>query len=124
MGAVDRVGDDVTSLQEQVEDLQVQLSRSQALVLSLQARFQDATPNSTPKKSNWEDKELQELVTRVSSLEEQMRKGKGHAEEEKAKSMTRTGWVIDAHVEADGIRLIGVIVKCAQKFGNSFVPLF
>ncbi|MCJ8743519.1 hypothetical protein PDJAM_G00094890 [Pangasius djambal] len=90
LSAVDRAGGDVASLQQQVEDLQVQLSRSQALVLSLQTRLQDATPNATPQKSNREDRELRELVTRVSSLEEQLRKGKGHAEEE-AKSTTRTG---------------------------------
>ncbi|KAM9435242.1 myomegalin isoform 3-T3 [Clarias gariepinus] len=90
LGAKDRAGGDVASLQQQVEDLQVQLSRSQALVLSLQSRHQDSTLNSTPGKSNRDDRELQELVTRVSSLEEQLRKGKGHAAEE-PKSSTRTG---------------------------------
>lgn len=78
------------SLQQQVEDLQVELSHSQALVLSLQARLQDTTPNFTPRKLNRDNRELQELVTRVSSLEEQLKKGKGHADEE-AKSTTRTG---------------------------------
>ncbi|XP_060722828.1 myomegalin isoform X3 [Tachysurus vachellii] len=91
LGAGSRAGADVASLQQQVEELQVQLSRSQALVLSLQTRLQDATPNSTPRKSNWDDRELRELVTRVSSLEEQLRKGKGQAQEEEAKSTTRTG---------------------------------
>ncbi|XP_060773421.1 myomegalin isoform X2 [Neoarius graeffei] len=85
-----RAEGDVVSLQQQVEDLQVQLSRSQALVLSLQSRLQDVTPNSTPRKLNQDGRELQELVTRVSSLEEQLRKGKSHAEEE-VKSCTRTG---------------------------------
>ncbi|XP_047657569.1 myomegalin isoform X4 [Tachysurus fulvidraco] len=91
LGAGSRAGADVASLQQQVEDLQVQLSRSQALVLSLQTRLQDATPNSTPRKSNRDDRELRELVTRVSSLEEQLRKGKGQAQQEEAKSTTRTG---------------------------------
>ncbi|XP_053470779.1 myomegalin isoform X5 [Ictalurus furcatus] len=90
LDSADRAGGDDECLQQQVEDLQVQLSRSQALVLSLQSRLQDATPNSTPRKSNRDNRELRELVTRVSSLEEQLRKGKGHAEEE-AKSTTRTG---------------------------------
>ncbi|XP_053531723.1 myomegalin isoform X6 [Ictalurus punctatus] len=90
LDSADRAGGDDECLQQQVEDLQVQLSRSQALVLSLQSRLQDATPNSTPRKSNRDDRELRELVTRVSSLEEQLKKGKGHAEEE-AKSTTRTG---------------------------------
>lgn len=70
----------------------MQLSRSQALVLSLQTRLQEGIPNSTPRKLNRDDRELRELVTRVSTLEEQLRKGKGQAEEE-AKSSTRTGWV-------------------------------
>lgn len=92
--AVHRAEGDVASLQQQVEDLQVQLSRSQALVLSLQSRLQAATPNSTLQKSNQNDQDMRELVTRISSLEEQLRKGKGHAEEE-AKSNTRPGWVIN-----------------------------
>lgn len=79
----------------------MQLARSEDLVLSLQARLQDATPNSTPRKSNQDDRELRELVTRVSSLEEQLRKGKGH-EVEEAKSIARTGSVTHAYVEADG----------------------
>ncbi|XP_058235434.1 myomegalin isoform X2 [Hemibagrus wyckioides] len=93
LGAGSRAGGDAPSLQQKVEDLQIQLSRSQALVLSLQSRLQDATPNSTPRKPNQNDRELRELVTRVSSLEEQLRKGKGQAEkeEEEAKSTTRTG---------------------------------
>ncbi|XP_046692936.1 myomegalin isoform X2 [Silurus meridionalis] len=92
-GAMEQAEGDVASLQQQVEDLQVELSHSQALVLSLQARLQDTTPNSTPGKSTRDDRELRELVTRVSSLEEQLRKGKGHGEqgEEKTKSTTRTG---------------------------------
>lgn len=72
----------------------MELSHSQALVLSLQARLQDATPNAMPINLNRDSRELQELVTRVSSLEEQLRKGKGHADEE-AKSTTRTGSVTD-----------------------------
>lgn len=89
MGVVNRASD-AASLQQQVEELQAQLSRSQALVLSLRARLRDATPNSTPGRSIRDDGELQELVTRISSLEEQLKKGKGHAEEE-AKSTPRTG---------------------------------
>ncbi|TSN30226.1 Myomegalin [Bagarius yarrelli] len=91
LGAVDRAGGDATSLQRQVEYLQVRLSRSQALVLSLQTRLQDATPNSSPQKSNRDDGELQELMTRVTSLEEQLRKGKSQAkakEEESVRSIT------------------------------------
>ncbi|KAK3542637.1 hypothetical protein QTP86_031335 [Hemibagrus guttatus] len=93
LGAGSRAGGDVASLQQKVEDLHIQLSRSQALVLSLQSRLQDATPNPTPRKLNRDDGELRELVTRVSSLEEQLRKGKGQSEEEEeeAKSTTRTG---------------------------------
>ncbi|KAI5619970.1 myomegalin isoform X2, partial [Silurus asotus] len=92
-GAMEQAEADVASLQQQVEDLQVELSHSQALVLSLQGRLQDTTPNSTPGNSTRDDRELRELVTRVSSLEEQLRKGKGHGEqgEEKTKSTSRTG---------------------------------
>ncbi|XP_066532562.1 myomegalin isoform X2 [Hoplias malabaricus] len=106
---VGRVEGDVVFLQQLVEDLRGQLSRSQALVRSLQTRAQSTTPSSTPRKVNWglesgaeedegwqssdgcgslprrprPDTELQELVARVSSLEEQLRKGKGCTEETK-----------------------------------------
>ncbi|XP_067273868.1 myomegalin isoform X2 [Pseudorasbora parva] len=106
---------DVTYLQQLVEDMRGQLSRSQALIRSLQAQMRDQTPVSTPRKVNWgldnseaqstaeedegwqssdgfgslprqpkQDRELQELVSRVTSLEEQLRKGKGRAEDGKA----------------------------------------
>ncbi|XP_073789600.1 myomegalin isoform X36 [Danio rerio] len=105
---------DVTYLQQLVEDLRGQLSRSQALIRSLQAQMRDCTPVGTPRKVNWgldnsetqstaeedegwqssdgfgslprqpkQDRELQELVSRVTSLEEQLRKGKGHADDGK-----------------------------------------
>ncbi|XP_056337194.1 myomegalin isoform X7 [Danio aesculapii] len=105
---------DVTYLQQLVEDLRGQLSRSQALIRSLQAQMHDHTPVGTPRKVNWgldnseaqstaeedegwqssdgfgslprqpkQDRELQELITRVTSLEEQLRKGKGHADDAK-----------------------------------------
>ncbi|XP_057208420.1 myomegalin isoform X4 [Triplophysa rosa] len=105
---------DVSHLQQLVEDLRSQLSRSQALIRSLQAQTRDHTPGSTPRKVNWgsenfeaqstaeedegwqssdgfgslprqpkQGRELQELVSRVTSLEEQLRKSKGHAEDGK-----------------------------------------
>ncbi|XP_056125478.1 myomegalin isoform X11 [Rhinichthys klamathensis goyatoka] len=106
---------DVTYLQQLVEDMRGQLSRSQAQIRSLQAQTRDQTPVSTLRKVNWgldnseaqstaeedegwqssdgfgslprqpkQDRELQELVSRVTSLEEQLRKGKGQAEDGKA----------------------------------------
>nr|XP_055043045.1 myomegalin isoform X7 [Misgurnus anguillicaudatus] len=106
---------DVTHLQQLVEDLRSQLSRSQALIRNLQAQTRDHTAGSTPRKVNWglenfeaqstaeedegwqssdgfgslprqpkQDKGLQELVSRVTSLEEQLRKSKGHAEDSKS----------------------------------------
>ncbi|KAK7133682.1 hypothetical protein R3I94_015521 [Phoxinus phoxinus] len=106
---------DVTHLQQLVEDMRGQLSRSQAQIRSLQAQTRDQTPVSTLRKVNWgldnseaqstaeedegwqssdgfgslprqpkQDRELQELVSRVTSLEEQLRKGKGQAEDGKA----------------------------------------
>ncbi|KAI4878268.1 hypothetical protein NFI96_011785, partial [Prochilodus magdalenae] len=107
-----RVEGDVVFLQQLVEDLRGQLSRSQTQVRSLQTRIRDTTPASTPRKVNWglesgaeedegwqssdgcgsltrrprPDMELQELVARVSSLEEQLKKGKGNTEEPKNKT--------------------------------------
>ncbi|XP_073667496.1 myomegalin isoform X9 [Paramisgurnus dabryanus] len=106
---------DVTHLQQLVEDLRSQLSRSQALIRNLQAQTRDHTAGSTPRKVNWglenfeaqstaeedegwqssdgfgslprqpkQDRGLQELVSRVTSLEEQLRKSKGHAEDGKS----------------------------------------
>ncbi|XP_017573950.1 myomegalin isoform X1 [Pygocentrus nattereri] len=123
-----RAEGDVVFLQQLVEDLRGQLSRSQAQVRSLQTRTGDATPTSTPRKVNWglesgaeedegwqssdgcgslprrprPDTELQELVARVSSLEEQLRKGKGQTEE--AKSSTWPG-KFDALIQAQAREL-------------------
>ncbi|XP_056619879.1 myomegalin isoform X3 [Triplophysa dalaica] len=105
---------DVSHLQQLVEDLRSQLSRSQALIRTLQAQRRDHTPGSTPRKVNWgsenfeaqstaeedegwqssdgfgssprqpkQGRELQELVSRVTSLEEQLSKSEGHAEDGK-----------------------------------------
>ncbi|XP_022542210.2 myomegalin isoform X2 [Astyanax mexicanus] len=123
-----RAQGDAVFLQQLVEDLRAQLSRSQAQVRSLQTRTRDTTPTSTPRKVNWglesgaeedegwqssdgcgslprrprPDSELQELVARVSSLEEQLRKGKGHTEE--TKSSTWPG-KFDALIQAQAREL-------------------
>ncbi|XP_036437312.1 myomegalin isoform X3 [Colossoma macropomum] len=123
-----RAEGDVAFLQQLVEDLRGQLSRSQALVRSLQTRVGDTAPTSTPRKVNWglesgaeedegwqssdgcgslprrprPDTELQELVARVSSLEEQLRKGKGNTEE--TKSSTWPG-KFDALIQAQAREL-------------------
>ncbi|XP_072537690.1 myomegalin isoform X2 [Salminus brasiliensis] len=123
-----RTQGDVVFLQQLVEDLRAQLSRSQAQVRSLQTRTRDTTPVSTPRKVNWglesgaeedegwqssdgcgslprrprPDVELQELVARVSSLEEQLRKGKSHTEE--TKSSTWPG-KFDALIQAQAREL-------------------
>ncbi|XP_062858129.1 myomegalin isoform X2 [Trichomycterus rosablanca] len=102
LGMMNHTGGDVMLLQQQVEDLQKQLSRSQALVQGLQSRVQDATPVSSPQRLNQPNKDLQELVTRVSSLEDQLRRGKGHAEE--TKNITSTG-SLDTLIQAQAREL-------------------
>lgn len=92
-------------LQRLVEDLRGQLERAQSVIRGLQARLRDLTPAGTPRKVSWSafaatggtdedegwqsssdaggpsaghDRELRDLVCRVTSLEEQLReKGKG-----------------------------------------------
>ncbi|XP_048107773.1 myomegalin isoform X2 [Alosa alosa] len=100
---------DVVRLQRLVEDLRGQLERAQSVIRGLQARLRDLTPAGTPRKVSWSahalggtdedegwqsssdaggpstvgqlghERELRDLVCRVTSLEEQLReKGKGH----------------------------------------------
>ncbi|XP_031431218.1 myomegalin isoform X3 [Clupea harengus] len=107
---------DVGRLQRLVEELRGQLERAQTVIRSLQARLRDLTPAGTPRKVSWSafavggtdedegwqsssdaggtpagqqghDRELRDLVCRVSSLEEQLRpKSKAHVDAGKAVS--------------------------------------
>lgn len=56
-----------------------------------------------------QDRELQELVSRVTSLEEQLRKGKGHAEDGKA--VNWPGWVYLCNILA-GWQTIHYVIVC------------
>lgn len=112
---------DVGRLQRLVEELRGQLERAQTVIRSLQARLRDLTPAGTPRKVSWSafavggtdedegwqsssdaggtpagqqghDRELRDLVCRVSSLEEQLRpKSKAHVDAGKA--VSSPGWV-------------------------------
>lgn len=97
-------GDDVSSLQRLVQDLRSQLSRSQAVIRGLQSRLRSLStssdlPPQTPlsgaeEDEGWQssdggglasqrhqDKDLQELTSRVDALEDQLRKGGKKKEE-------------------------------------------
>ncbi|XP_063057349.1 myomegalin isoform X3 [Engraulis encrasicolus] len=109
--------DDVVRLQRLVDDLRGQLERAQMVIGTLQARLRDPSSPAaaaTPRKVSWSaaalsgteedegwqsssdaggggqaghDRELRDLVCRVTSLEEQLRsKGKGHEDAAKAVS--------------------------------------
>ncbi|TKS75200.1 Myomegalin Cardiomyopathy-associated protein 2 [Collichthys lucidus] len=117
-----------SSLQRLVEDLRSQLSRSQAVIRSLQSRLRSLSTSSdygpsTPRKVNWSfqaspcqsgaeddegwqsadggplasprhphpDKGLQELVSRVDALEDQLRKGGKKSVSEEGKSAAWPG---------------------------------
>ncbi|KAG7487571.1 hypothetical protein MATL_G00025030 [Megalops atlanticus] len=109
-------GGDVASLQQLVEDLRAQLSRSQAVIRNLQGQVRSLSSSSLeqPRKLNWafqaspalsgpeEDEgwqsdghsqELRELVSRVASLEDQLKNSKldGKAGAEDTKSATWPG---------------------------------
>uniref|UniRef100_A0A3P9IL13 Si:ch211-242b18.1 n=1 Tax=Oryzias latipes TaxID=8090 RepID=A0A3P9IL13_ORYLA len=112
-------GDEVSSLQHLVEDLRMQLSRSQAVIHGLQGRLRTISTSSnlsTPRKVNWslrpsasqsgaeedegwgssdggvqaspchprQEKGLQELMSRVGALEDQLRKDGRQSEEKRS----------------------------------------
>ncbi|XP_020558229.1 myomegalin isoform X4 [Oryzias latipes] len=112
-------GDEVSSLQHLVEDLRMQLSRSQAVIHGLQGRLRTLSTSSnlsTPRKVNWsfqpsasqsgaeedegwgssdggvqaspchprQEKGLQELMSRVGALEDQLRKDGRQSDEKRS----------------------------------------
>lgn len=112
-------GDEVSSLQHLVEDLRMQLSRSQAVIHGLQGRLRTLSTSSnlsTPRKVNWsfqpsasqsgaeedegwgssdggvqaspchprQEKGLQELMSRVGALEDQLRRDGRQSDEKRS----------------------------------------